>query len=208
MWAVGDHRAMELVGVDAGGSATSIGKRSRPSQLRLRALAARPPMVTKAILVLVLAVTAAAVGDVLRRDELDAETAAAYLLLFTGLFALRVAGQLVVLLRSPGWLPPMEEWNLLPYRLLLPIQLVFLAVMGAIVAGLFGGQGVLAEPEPGFGRFLIGVAVVYAASMVVRYAVRMRRRPAARWFGGTIPIVFHLVLAAFLVTWGSYHAQG
>ena len=29
------------------------------------------------------------------------------------------------------------------------------------------------------------------AAMVVRYAVRMRRRPGERWFGGAIPIVFH-----------------
>ena len=41
--------------------------------------------------------------------------------------------------------------------------------------------------------------------MAARYVVRMTRRPEARWFGGAIPIVFHLVLAAFLLTWGLYH---
>ena len=30
----------------------------------------------------------------------------------------------------------MQEWNLMPYRLLLPIQLVFIAVLFAIAAGL------------------------------------------------------------------------
>ena len=44
--------------------------------------------------------------------------------------------------------------------------------------------------------------------MVVRYGVRMRRRPEARWFGGAVPIVFHLVLAAFLFTWGRYNVSG
>jgi hypothetical protein len=28
----------------------------------------------------------------------------------------------------------------------------------------------------------------------------MRRHPDQRWLGGTIPIVFHVVLAAFLFT--------
>jgi hypothetical protein len=33
----------------------------------------------------------------------------------------------------------------------------------------------------------------------------MRRRHASRWFGGTIPIVFHLVLATYLYALGSFH---
>lgn len=97
----------------------------------------------------------------------------------------------------------MREWNLMPYPVLLPIQLVFLATMTAIAVTLEP-----VNPRPSFGRVLIGLAILYAAVMVVRYAVRMRRRPDARWFGGAIPIVFHLVLAAFLLTWGSYHRSG
>jgi hypothetical protein len=91
---------------------------------------------------------------------------------------------------------------------LLPIQLVFVAVMVAIPGLLARGEGAVAEPHRPFGAFLIGLSALYAGSMVVRYAVRMRRRPEERWFGGAIPIVFHLVLAAFVFTWGSYNAQG
>ena len=43
--------------------------------------------------------------------------------------------------------------------------------------------------------------------MAARYAVRMRRRPGQRWFGGAIPIVFHFVLAAYLYVLGSFHAS-
>ena len=46
-----------------------------------------------------------------------------------------------------------------------------------------------------------------AGSMLVRFAVRMGRRPAERWFGGAIPIVFHVVLAAFVFTFGTYDAS-
>jgi hypothetical protein len=43
--------------------------------------------------------------------------------------------------------------------------------------------------------------------MAVRYAVRMTRRPEQRWFGGTIPIVFHWVLASVVFVYGSFHAS-
>ncbi len=32
-------------------------------------------------------------------------------------------------------------------------------------------------------------------------------RPDMRWLGGTIPIIFHFVLAAFLYTWGKFLAR-
>ena len=160
-------------------------------------------MLTRAVLLATLAGTALAVIDVLRRQELRPRTAVTYLLLFTFLFVIRVAGQLLVWRRSPSWLPPMQEWNLVPYPVLLPIQLAFLAAMAAIAATLER-----VEPRPTLGRFLIALSVIYAAAMAVRYAVGLWRRPDARWFGGAIPIVFHLVLAAFVLTWGSYHVSG
>ena len=165
-------------------------------------------MLAKVVLVATLAVTAIAVADVLRRDELSPRTTAAFLALFSALFLLRVVGQMIVVLRAPRWLPPSEQWHLMPYRLLLPIQLAFLAAMAALVAGLATEQGLLAERHAAFGWSLVGLSVAYAASMAVRYAVRMRRRPGERWFGGAIPIVFHVVLAAFLLTWGRYHVAG
>jgi hypothetical protein len=42
----------------------------------------------------------------------------------------------------------------------------------------------------------------------VRYIVRMWRRPDQRWLGGTIPIVFHSIVAAFLWIVGRYHLSG
>lgn len=159
-------------------------------------------MLTRVVLLATLGVTALAVTDVVRREELQARTCVTYLLLFTFLFLIRVAGQLLVWRRAPGWLPPMREWNLVPYPVLLPIQVAFLAAMIGIAATLER-----IDQRPTFGRFLIALALLYAAAMAVRYAVRMWRRPEARWFGGAIPIVFHLVLAAFLLTWGSYHVS-
>jgi uncharacterized protein len=166
------------------------------------------PAATKIALVATLVVTIGAVGAFLGQapsDEIDADLAAPYLALLGFLFVVRVVGQIVVLIAAPRHLPPMEQWNLLPYRLLLPIQLVFIALITAIVADFAAGPWLFAEPNRDFGFFLVGLSGVYAASMALRYAVRMVRRPSERWFGGTIPIVFHIVLAAFLFIWGAYH---
>lgn len=122
-----------------------------------------------------------------------------YLALFTVFFAARVAGQLVVLARRPAWLPPMEQWNLLPYPILLPLQLALLVLMVLLAGGRL-------QPGAPTARFLVGAAFLYSLAMGVRYAVRMVRRPGERWFGGTIPIVFHCVLAAFLFVLGAAHA--
>jgi hypothetical protein len=153
--------------------------------------------------------TGAAVLDVGRRGGLEAREAGVYLVLFSVLFLLRVAAQIVVVLRAPAWLPPIsgEKWNLVPYRILLPIQLVFLIIMGAIDVGLLREQEPFVVRHVLFGRVLIVASCVYAGVMAVRYVVRMARQPAERWFGGAIPIVFHMVLAAFLFTWGRYHVS-
>jgi hypothetical protein len=169
------------------------------------------PAPTKALLSLTVAILVVALVVFLaaREPEIEPRFAGWFLLVFTLLFAARVAGQLAVVLRAPRWLPPMEsgQWNLMPYRLLLPIQLVFLVVMGWLVASFLAEPGPPTEPEPVFGWFVIGFSAVYAATMLVRYVVRMRRRPGERWFGGAIPIVFHWVLAGFLFVFGSYHAS-
>jgi uncharacterized protein len=169
------------------------------------------PAPTKVALSATLAIVVVALVVFLGAAEPEVEPRFAgwFLLVFTLLFAARVAGQLVVVLRAPRWLPRMEsgQWNLMPYRLLLPIQVVFLAVMGWLVASFLAETGPPTEPEPALGRFVIGFSAVYAGAMVVRYIVRMRRRPGERWFGGAIPIVFHWVLAGFLFVFGSYHAS-
>jgi len=153
------------------------------------------PLPTAVSLVATLAATAAALVAFLA----GVGEPGGYLTLFTVLFAARVAGQLVVLERRPAWLPPMEQWNLLPYRILLPLQLALLLLMNALVAGTL-------EPGAGTARVLVGAAFLYWLAMGVRYAVRMARRPRERWFGGAIPIVFHCVLAAFLFVLGAAHA--
>lgn len=133
---------------------------------------------------------------------------AAALWTFTVLLSGRVAGQLLVARRAPRWLPPMEQWQsgLVRYPVLVFWQGVVLGLMAWTSADFARGSGFWMAPPAGMGMAATLIAYGYFTGMVVRYVVRMKRRPDQRWFGGTIPIVFHSVVAAFLWTFGTYHA--
>ena len=126
----------------------------------------------------------------------------------TGMFALRVLGQLLVVLRSPRWLPANEHWysGLMPYKYLLPSQLVLLAVMVVITLDVSRGRGLFAadlwaEAAP----YLAVLSWIYFGAMVVRYILTMALRPDLRWVRKTIPIWFHMVLAVALWAFADYH---
>jgi len=131
-----------------------------------------------------------------------------YLSLFTILLFLRVAGQIIVVLRAPRWLPPMEQWQsgLLPYPVLLFGQAIVLTLMVWISADFSRGAGFWVEPRPRLGMAALVWSYLYFGAMIARYVIRMARRPDQRWLGGTIAIIFHMVVAAFQWTFGTYHA--
>jgi len=127
----------------------------------------------------------------------------------TGLFTVRVAGQALVAFLGVGFPPPMEQWysGLMPYPVLLPTQLAMIVVMVVIVRDVARRKGAFSVARRRAGPPLVWLSYLYAVSMVVRYLVTMTLYPERRWFGHTIPIWFHLVLAAFVYTLGRYHAD-
>jgi hypothetical protein len=122
-------------------------------------------------------------------------------------FLLRVVGQLLVALFEVSFLPPMAQWysGLIPYPVLLPVQIVILLIQAKISRDIWRGVGFIADRRPTAGRFLCRFSYVYFLAMVVRYAVTMYLYPERRWFQGTIPIFFHWILAAYLFVFGRYH---
>jgi len=124
----------------------------------------------------------------------------------TVLFVLRVAGQVLVGLREVGFLPPFAEWysGLMPYWMLLPVQLVMIVGMAWIVRDFVRGEGFFVSLKPRTGTILMVLGAIYAGSMVLRYVVTMGLHPELRWLTGTIPIWFHLILATFILTLGHY----
>ena len=128
--------------------------------------------------------------------------------LFTVLVFGRVVGQVVVARFAPRWLPPFDQWQsgLLAYPALLTGQAVVLTLMVWISVDFSRGAGFWVEPRPRLGLAAIIWSYVYFAAMITRYVIRMARRPEQRWLGGTIPIIFHAIVAAFQWTFGTYHA--
>lgn len=115
-------------------------------------------------------------------------------------FAGRVFGQLLVAVFGVQFLPPMDAWysGLVPYPVLLPVQLLILAIQIEISRELWVGTGVVSIPRPGLGRLLAWLSLVYFVVMVSRYLLTATVLTEASRFGDTIPIMFHWVLAAYL----------
>jgi putative CocE/NonD family hydrolase len=126
-----------------------------------------------------------------------------------GLFVLRVVAQLAIALGFGSFLPPWEEWfsGTLAYPPLLASQIAIILALGKIATDLTRGRGFWAIPRRRLGSALLAFGTLYAGVMVVRYAIRMSLYPPERWWGGSIPIFFHWVLASFLLVLGAYHVR-
>ena len=134
---------------------------------------------------------------------------AAALWVLLGLFALRVAGQLLIAVGAGGFLPPWEEWfsGALGYPALLASQILIIAVCARIALDVTRGRGFFATPRRQVGAALLAFGSVYFSVMVIRYAIRMTLYPPERWSGGSIPIFFHWVLAGFVLVLGAHHRR-
>jgi hypothetical protein len=128
-----------------------------------------------------------------------------WILLFA--FCLRVLGQMLVAFAEVSWLPPMEAWysGLMPYPSLLPSQFLIIALYSKVCLDFTRGEGLFLRSRQMFGRSVLESGYLHLAAMMVRYIIRVSRSPEVRWFGGTIPIFSHWVLASFIIAFGQYH---
>jgi hypothetical protein len=120
--------------------------------------------------------------------------------LLLGLFVLRVVGQALVAFLDVRFLPPMEAWysGLMPYEYLLPSQVLIIALMVKICLDFTRGHGFFFDTNRFLATAWLWFGVVYLAAMIAR-AVFLWDHP--------IPIVFHWVLAGFVITVGLSHRR-
>ena len=120
------------------------------------------------------------------------------------LFILRVSGQLLVALGRGEFLPPMSEWQsgLLSYPWLLLSQIVIIILYSKVCQDFTRGAGFFSKARRRAGVRLLIFGALYFASMLIRYTVTMALYPQRRWTGGSIPVIFHLVLATFILLVG------
>src|SRR5262249_15055651 len=131
------------------------------------ARAAHPtPRLTKALLTATVVATIAGIAGFTQARQtsaIDPQLAAGYLWFYSALFLVRVAGQLVARTRRPEWLPPDSEGDLTPYRLLPPVHLGDLGLMGRLDPDIARRAGVSAGPAAHHRPAVLWVAVAYRA---------------------------------------------
>lgn len=124
-----------------------------------------------------------------------------WMLALAALFAARVLAQALQWAGPVPFLPPFDAWqgSGLPYPALLTSQLVIVALLAwALLA-------VRAESlRPGLWKrracFALGGA--YFAAMALRLAAGLTFLAHVEWFAQTLPSLFHLALAAFVLLLG------
>lgn len=129
---------------------------------------------------------------------------AAGLWLLIGLFAFRVAAQLLQWLSPVDWLPSFDAWqgSGLPYWALLAAQALILLVMMTTARRIATGRLV---PRQRAGRWCLALGALYFGTMAVRLTVGVLHLSSHRWFATTLPALFHLVLATFTLLVGRFH---
>jgi hypothetical protein len=116
------------------------------------------------------------------------------------IFVVRVIAQIEVVLLSPPWLPPFRAWEsgLIPYALLLPIQILLIAWMAIIAADQWRDTGSFWVTRRSTRRRLKVVAGTYFAVMWLRLVITAAIPPHTLLERGLIPIIAHWDLAAFI----------
>ena len=127
-----------------------------------------------------------------------------HLMLFlSGLFALRVAAQLVQAVREVPFLPPFEAWqgSATPYPVLLGFQAVIIVTL-AVVLWQVGKDTISPRPWKYWTCFALGA--IYFAVMVFRLIAGLTFLAEKEWFASSIPALFHVILASLILVFGHY----
>jgi hypothetical protein len=95
----------------------------------------------------------------------------------------------------------MSAWysGLLPYHLLLPVQILLLMIMSVVAWNRRVRTGRFAAARPRGAMALRIFAGVYFLAMAVRLGINMADNGAEFWREGAIPVAFHWVLALFVM---------
>ncbi|MBS1953458.1 MAG: hypothetical protein JST89_04705 [Cyanobacteria bacterium SZAS-4] len=125
------------------------------------------------------------------------------------LFCLRVAGQLLVVLYQVPFLPPMQEWQsgLLPYSVLLALQVLIIGTFIKVCRDFYAQDGFFYEAKAALAEPLMTFGKAYVVLNAVRLLIWQTAFGHHIWFAGIIPIVFHFVLASFLIIVAAHHRK-
>ncbi len=126
------------------------------------------------------------------------------LCVLTVLFGFRVVAQLVQAWHPVAYLPAFDRWHsgMLPYGWLMGVQVLILALCVRIVWQLLRNRVI---PSLRKGHLLLALGLIYFGGMGIRLFLGVTVASEHDWFGATLPAVFHLVLASFVILYGRFH---
>ena len=125
------------------------------------------------------------------------------LLLLLLLFCFRVLAQFVQLSDGLSFLPGFDAWHSasIPYPALLGSQLLIIFVSVFVIRKIHNGSY---RANSTRSKILFWLGWLYFISMFARFILSITIMQSHAWFGATLPAIFHMVLALFLLVLGSY----
>ncbi len=126
-----------------------------------------------------------------------------WMLALTALFVLRVLAQAVQWAGPVPFLPSFDSWqgSGLPYPALLASQVVIIALLARALV-VVRSRSIRPASWKHRACFLLGGA--YFAAMAFRLLAGLTFFSDVEWFAQSLPALFHLVLAAFVLLFGHY----
>lgn len=122
------------------------------------------------------------------------------------LFVFRVVAQFFALFIDLPFMPPFKDWHgdILPYWALLIFQVSIIVMVLRLARKL--AHGVLVARLK-IGYVLIAFGGVYLLVMLIRLILGLTILTGSIWFTRSLPIFFHVVLAAILLVTGHFHIR-
>lgn len=141
-----------------------------------------------------------------RSARVQAQRCAVTLAVLTALITLRVLAQVIQAMQPTTLLPPFTafEGSLLPYAVLLPLQVLVVIVLSQVTLAVASGA---VPPQPTRGVQLLAGGGLYAAVCISRIVVGLAWPEAPAWFRAWIPAATHLLLASYVLTLATYHLR-
>ena len=131
-----------------------------------------------------------------------------WMLTLAALFVLRVLAQAVQWAGPVPFLPSFDAWqgSGLPYPALLASQVLIIVLLARALV-VVRSQSIRPASWKHRACFILGGA--YFAAMAFRLAAGLTFLSDVEWFAQSLPALFHLVLAAFVLLFGHYiHRAG
>jgi hypothetical protein len=122
------------------------------------------------------------------------------------LFVFRVSAQFIQQYYPVNFLPPFDRWysGALSYHWLLVSQLIIIVILSITLKKFYVAK---ISANKRWAKILLVFGIIYFVSMLLRLIAGLTFAQHHPWLSATIPAIFHMVLACFILLVGLFHYQ-